>query len=201
MIPNVTFGSMHGFEGIGRKALNPEHNLEQLKNDAERPKDFPAYPNETIGRSQVKTRAGLPHKLELSGEDKEFLSELSSSMYGFHPMSNDFWVHSKKPAKGRTPNIIMGDGRLTPDMTRHDFVKTLVNDDTQAFQIAGRDKLGGHKLITVVKNTDTDTTTMYTCDSKQCYPLVIDGDVDIQKIASSITSNLDSIQGATICEK
>ena len=63
MIPNVTFGSMHGFEGIGRKALNPEHNLEQLKNDAERPKDFPAYPNETIGRSQVKTRAGLPHKL------------------------------------------------------------------------------------------------------------------------------------------
>ena len=195
MISSVSFGSMFNPERIS--AFNPEHDIEELKNDVERPKDFPAFPNETIGRSQVKTSQKLPHKLELSNEDKNFLSKLNSDMYGFHGTGNEFWVHSNKPTKGNMPNMIMGDGKLI-DKSRHDFIKELIDDKTQGFQIAGNDKLGGKKLITVVKNNETGTSTMYTCDSKQCYPRNLDSDVDIKKLASAITDNLVVVHGATV---
>lgn len=201
MVSNVSFSPMLNPQRISGGISNPEHNIEGVKNDAERPKDFPAYPNDLIGRSQVKTSQILPHKLELSNEDKDFLSKLSSDMYGFYGNTNDFWVHSKKPAQGCIPNMIMGDGELTNNMTRHDFVKGLVNNETQAFEIAGNDELGGNKLVTVVKNSETNTVTMYTCDSKQCYPKIFDGNVDIEKLASAITDDLIAIQGATVWKK
>lgn len=198
MVSNVSFGSMFNPERINGGVFNPEHDVECLKNDAEKPKDFPAFPNESVGRSQVKVAAKLPHKLELSSEDKNFLSKLSTNTYGFNENSNEFWVHSRKATQGRIPNLVMGDGKLVGNQTRHNFVKELVNNETQAFQIAGNDKLGGMKLVTVVKNTNSDTVTLYTCDSKQCCPMVLDGDIDIQKLASAITDNLDTIQGVTI---
>ena len=198
MISSISFGSMFNPEKIsGNGIFNPEHDIEELKNDVERPKDFPAFPDESIGRSQIKTSRKLPHKLELSGEDKDFLSKLSTDMYGFHGTGNKFWVHSKKPGKANVPNMIMGDGKLK-DKSRHDFIKELINDETQAFQIAGNDKFGGNKLITVVKNNETNTLTMYTCDSKQCYPMNLDSDVDIKKLASAITDNLVVVHGATV---
>lgn len=203
MASNISFGSMFNLERVSRNYLenlsNPEHNIEGLKNDAERPKDFPALPSNSIGRSQViKTDSELPHKLELSAEDKKLLSGLCSSMYGFHDNSNEFWVYKRKPMQGKIPNLVMGDGRLQDNMSRNDFAKELVHDGTQAFQIAGNDKYGGNKLITVVKNSKSNTMTMYTCDSKQCYPMTLDGDVDIKKLATSIADNLIRIQGVTV---
>lgn len=203
MTLNTSFGSMFNPERISRRNFenlsNPEHNIENLKNDAERPKDFPAFPNESIGRSQVaKTNYKLPHKLELSQEDKEFLSKLTSVKYGFHGNSNDFWFHSYKPTPDNIPNLSMGDGKLENNKTREDFVKELVDNETQAYQIAGIDKLGGNKLITVVQNNKTNTTTMYTCDSKQCYPLVFDGNIENKKLAESIVDMLNTVQGVTI---
>lgn len=198
---SISFGSMFNPERVSaNKAFNPEHNLEGFAyGDSERQKDFPAFPSEQIGRSQVKTGAKkpMPHKLELTNEDKEVLSKLTSSMYGFHGNSNDFWVHTKKPTQGQIPNLTMGDGTLK-DKTRHEFANELVNGETQAFQIAGNDDLGGHKLITVVKNNETNTTTMYTCDSKQCYPVTLDNNIDMEKLASVITDNLVEIQGITV---
>ena len=94
----------------------------------------------------------------------------------------------------------MGDGKLKDNMSRHDFVNSLINGETQAFQIAGKDTLGGNKLVTVVNNRETGKLTMYTCDSKECYPMVLDDNVDMKKLASSITSNLACIQGATVWE-
>lgn len=199
---SITFGSMFNPERISaNKALNPEYNLEGFAyGDSERPKDFPALPNEQLGRSQIKTGAKhpMPHKLELTNEDKEVLSKLTSSMYGFHGDSNDFWVHTKKPTQGQIPNLTMGDGKLTPGTTRNDFVNNLINSNTQAFQIAGNDELGDNILITVVKNNKTNTTTGYTCDSEQCYPMKLNGDIDMEKLASTITNSLLSIQGVTI---
>ena len=201
MVSNISFSSILNPERIHRSAFDPEYDIECLKNDAERSKDFPVFPDECIGRSQVRISTNSPHKLELTKEDKDILSKLSSSVYGFHGNSDDFWVHYTKPGKGRFPNVAMGDGRLTDGMTRHDFVNELVNKETQAFQIAGNDMLGGRKLITVVKNNDSNTMTMYTCDSKQCYPMVIDGNIDIQKVACAITDQLTTIQGATIWQE
>ncbi len=201
MISGVSFDSMFNPERIGgNNIFNPEHDIEELKNDAERPKDFPAFPNEQIGRSQVKSSRKLPHKLELSDEDKNFLSKLNSDTYGFYGTNNKFWVHSKKPGKANIPNMIMGDGKLK-DESRHDFIKDLINDEVQAFQIAGNDECGGNKLITVVKNNETDTFTMYTCDSKQCYPMNLDSNVDVKELASAITDNLLIVQGATVWKK
>ena len=199
---SISFGSMFNPERVSKnKAFNPEHNLEGFAyGDEERPKDFPALPSDSIGRSQIKTGAKrpMPHKLELTNEDKEVLSKLTSSMYGFHGNSNDFWVHTKKPMQGQIPNLTMGDGKLTTGTTRHDFVNNLINSNIQAFQIAGNDNLGGNKLITVVKNNETNTTTMYTCDSKQCYPVTLDNNIDMEKLASAITGNLVEIQGVTV---
>ena len=197
----ISFGSMFNPERVNsKKAFNPEHNLEGFAyGDSESPKDFPVFPNEQIGRNQVKTytKRPMPHKLELTNEDKEFLSKLTSSMYGFHDNSNNFWVHTKKPTQGQIPNLIMGDGKLI-DESRLEFANSLVDNKTQAFQIAGNDKLGGNKLITVVKNNETNITTMYTCDSKQCAPMTIDSDVDMEKLVSAITDNLVEIQGITV---
>lgn len=203
MNTNVSFGSMFNPERISRKSIeslsDPEYNIEGLRRDVEQSKYFPAFPSESLGRSQVqKTNVKNPHKLELSNEDEKFLSKLSSTEYGFHGSSNDFWFHSRKPNSGSIPNLIMGDGALQKDETRHDFIKKLVNSDTQAFQIAGIDKLGGNKLITVVRNSETGTLTMYTCDSKQCYPMVLDNNVDIANLAEAIADNLDKICGSTI---
>lgn len=199
---SISFGSMFNPEKVSKnKAFNPEHNLEGLAcGDSERPKDFPALPNGHLGRSQIKTGAKrpMPHKLELTNEDKGVLSKLTSSMYGFHGDSNDFWVHTKKPMQGQIPNLTMGDGKLISGTTRHDFVNNLINSNIQAFQIAGNDDLGGNKLITVIKNNETNTTTMYTCDSKQCYPVALDNNIDMEKLASAITDNLVEIQGITV---
>lgn len=201
----ISFGSLFNPERVPRKFEipdldNPEHDIEQLKNDAERPKDFPAFPNELIGRSQLtKTAPKRPYpvKVELTDEDKDFLSKLSSKQYGFHPNSNKFWFHGRKPAQGGAPNMIMGDGMLPKNTSRHDFIKGLVDDKAEAFQIAGKDKLGGNKLITVVKNNKTGEMTMYTCDSKTCYPVVVDGG-NTKALANAITNNLTEIQGATV---
>lgn len=198
---SISFGSMFNPERISvNKAFNPEHNIEGFSSgDAERPKDFPNYPSDSIGRSQVKIspKHPNPHKLELSDKDKEALSKLTSNMYGFHGESNEFWVHTKKPIQGYLPNVAMGDGKLSADMTRQDFAKQLINEKTVAFQIAGKDELDGNKLITVVKNNETGLTTMYTCDSKQCYPMTVDPNIDLEKLASVITDKLVSIQGVT----
>ena len=199
---SISFGSMFNPGRVSaNKPSNPERNLEGLAHgDSERPKDFPDFPSDSLGRSQVKTgeKHPMPHKLELTNEDKEVLSKLTSNMYGFHDNSNNFWVHTKKPTQGKIPNLTMGDGKIADGMTRNEFVGELINNKTQAFQVAGNDKLGGNKLITVVKNNETNTTTMYTCDSKQCYPMVLDGDVDMQKLMSTITDSLISIQGVTV---
>ena len=199
---SISFGSMFNPERVSiNKGFNPERNIEGFAHgDAESPKDFVDDPKDAIGRSQVKTGAKkpLPHKLELTNEDKEALSKLTSSMYGFHGNSNDFWVHTKKPAQGQIPNLTMGDGKIAEGATRQDFVNKLVDSNTQAFQIAGNDELGGNKLITVVKNNKTNTTTMYTCDSKQCYPVTLEGDIDMEKLVSAITDNLISILGVTV---
>ena len=198
---SISFGSMFNPERVSAsKAFNPEHNLEGFAyGDAERPKDFPAFPNDQIGRSQVKTgvKRPMPHKLELTNEDKEALSKLTSSMYGFHGNSNDFWVHTKKPMQGQIPNLTMGDGKLQEGTTRHEFVENLIDDKTKAFQIAGTDQYGGNKLITFVKNDEAGTITLYTCDSKECYPVVLEGEGNIPAFASAITDNLVSIQGVT----
>lgn len=205
MTLNTSFGSMFNPERISRRNFenlsNPEHDIERLKNDAERPKDFPAFPNESIGRSQVKTNSKFPHKLELSQEDKEFLSKLTSVRYGFHGGSNAFWYHSYEPTSDNIPNLTMGDGKLENNKTREDFVKELVDDESQAYQIAGSDKFGGYKLITVVQNSETNTATMYTCDSKQCYPIVFDGNIENKKLAESIVDMLNTIQGVTLWKK
>ena len=204
----ISFGSMFNPERVsGRYAElglnNPEYNIEGLKNDAERPKDFPVFQNESIGRSQVKTnnlKNLNPKKLELSDEDKVFISKLNSKMYGFHSNSNDFWVRSIKPVQAGVPNIILGDGKIVNGSSRQEFVKNLINDDTQAFQIAGQDIYGGNKLITVVNNNETGITTMYTCDSKECYPVAIDCK-DIKLLKSAIIDNLSAVQGATVWSK
>ena len=204
MTSNVSFSSLFNPERISRKNAeklsNPEYNIEGLRNDAERPKDFPVFPNDSIGRSQViiKQNQSDPHKLELTKDDRDFIFLLSSSTYGFHDNSNDFWVNTRERVNGRYNGSTMGDGKILDGKTRHDFAKGLVNNETQAFQIAGSDKLGGNKLITVVKNSETGKTTMYTCDSKECYQTVIDKPVNLEKIASAITDNLTSILGVTI---
>jgi len=195
MISSVSFGSMFNPERI--RGFNPEHDIEGLKKEVERPKDFYNLPNESIGRSQVIINQKFPHKLELSNSDKTFLSELNSDVYGFHGNSDRFWVHSKKATKGNIANISMGDGKLT-DKSRHEFIKDLINEKTQAFQIAGSDRLSGNKLITVVKNSETNTSTMYTCDSRQCYSINLDNNFDIEKLVSAITDHLTEIQGATV---
>ena len=107
----------------------------------------------------------------------------------------------KKLTEDNAVNMIMGDGKLTDDMSRNDFANSLINDETQAFQIMGEDKLGGMKLATVVKNSETGVVTMYTCDSKECYPMVIPGSVDLKKVASALTDNLTAIQGITVWEE
>ncbi len=202
---SVSFGSM----------FNPEYNIKSLAHgdsgdigdigdigdprDCGSPKDFPSLPDEPIGRSQVKIapKRPMPHKLKLSIEDMKALSKLTSKTYGFHNDSNDFWVHTKKPTQGKFPNLTMGDGKLI-DKSRHEFVNELVSENSQAFQVAGKDSIGGNKLITVVKNQETGKTTMYTCTSKECYPVEMDSDVDLEKLAAAITDNLSEIQGATI---
>lgn len=176
-----------------------EQNNEGLKNKATSQKDCINIPNELIGRSQViKINPKFPHELELSDKDNDFISELSSDMYGFIDSSNEFWVHSTKPTKDGTPKVIMGDGAIPNGSSRYDFVKELINDKTPAFQIAGNDIYDGNKLITVVKNSETGKMTMYTCDSKQCYPKIIDDDISIKKLTSAILENLIAVQGVTV---
>ncbi len=204
----ISFGSMFNPERVlgryGKLGLNnPEYNIEGLKNDAERPKDFPVYPNESIGRSQIKTNNSKhpqPKELELSDNDKDFVSKLSSDMYGFHPNGDRFWVHSIEPVQGGVMNICMGDGKIINGASRHEFAKNRIKDDTQAFQIAGKDIYGGNKLITVVNNNETGITTMYTCDSKECYPLAVECK-DIKLLASAIIDNLSAVQGVTVWKK
>lgn len=41
---------------------------------------------------------------------------------------------------------------------------------------------------------------MYTCSSKECYPMVLDNNTNIEKLAEKITDTPDPIQGATIWE-
>ena len=201
MVLGVSFGSIYNpVINNGKNVINPESNSERLKNNVKRQNSFPVFPNELIGRSQVNISQKIPHELELSDNDKSFLSELSSDMYGFHGDTDSFWVHSKKQTKDNTIQVTMGDGQLAGKSCQ-DFVKDIVNSDTQAFQIAGSDKYGGNKLVTVVRNAKTNTTTMYTCDSKQCYPMLIHNDVDMKNIASAITDNLTSILGATVWKR
>lgn len=199
---SVLFSSIFNPERVRKnKDFNPERNLEGFAcGDSERPKDFPTFPDEQVGRSQVKTGAKqpMPHKLELTKKDKKALSKLTSSMYGFHGDSNDFWVHTRKPTQGQIPNLTMGDGRITDDITRHEFVEKLIDDKTKAFQIAGVDRLGGNKLITFVKNDEADTITLYTCDSKECYPVALEGEGNVSAFASAISGNLVEIQGVTV---
>lgn len=94
----------------------------------------------------------------------------------------------------------MGDGVLLENVTRKDFIKTLVNNDSKAFQIAGTDKFSKNKIITVVQNSETNTTTMYTCDLEQCYKITLKNNIDKTKLTETIVSKLDTVYGATILE-
>lgn len=186
-----------GYYILARKTA--EQNIEKLKNNKESPKDFPTLSNEQTEKNQdVKTNAKNFHKLELSNEDKNFLSKLTSKVYGFHGDSNKYWVHTKKQTDGNTPKLIMGDGVLRENVTRKDFIKALVNSNSKAFQIAGTDKDSRHKIITVVQNSETNTTTMYTLDSEQCYKIALENNIDKTKLTETIVDKLGTIHGATI---
>lgn len=149
------------------------------------------------GTSQEKPQATA--KLEFSATDKAFLTKLSSTMYGFHKDSNRFWFHSRKPGDSR--KMIMGDGKLEDNVSRSDFVKNLVDSETQAIQIAGNDLSGEQKLITVVKNSKSNTTTIYTCDSKECSQTTDNPTNSLENITSAITDDLKSVIGATVWKK
>lgn len=198
MISNVSFGSMFNLKAVSEK-FDSEQNIENIGKNIEGTKISCDFPDETIGRSQVRRNLKIPHKLKLSNEDANFLTKLNSSSYGFHGKSNAYWVHSRK---ANSKQFIMGDGRISLGLTRHDFINGLVDEEIQAFQIAGYDaKDGENVLTTLVKNPETNKITMYICDSKGCSSVVLPSNIDFERAVAVITHKLSMIIGATAWKK
>jgi len=198
MVSNVSFASMFNLEAVSEKFAS-EQNIENIGKNIEGTKISCAFPDDVVGRSQVRRNLKIPHKLKLSSEDANFLAKLNSNSYGFHGKSNAYWVHSREAASKR---FIMGDGRISSGLTRHDFINGLVDEKIQAFQIAGNDaKDGENVLTTLVKNPETNKITMYICDSKGCASVALPSNIDFKRAVAGITDNLSVIIGATAWKK
>ncbi|HIS88073.1 TPA: hypothetical protein IAA87_01425 [Candidatus Avigastranaerophilus faecigallinarum] len=180
---------------------NPERNIEKLKygQEIEPSKLFSITPQALLGRSQVK----MPKRknpAEPNDEDKKLLSKLSMKKYGFYENSNEFWIHSNTKKEDGTHSFTLGDGKLQENITRADFIKGLVTEDVQGFNISGVKKDGSGKLsATFIHDKETGFVTIYSSDYDQeaacleCY-----GFEDFKTAINSLIDSLDTIIGATI---
>lgn len=193
MISNVSFGSMFNIEKARKSIENPENDIEGLKNEVEQAKHFPAFPQESLGRSQVKT----PVSVALNDEDKKLLSSLSSKKYSFND-DGSFWVHSKTKTADGNFKVAMGDGKIADGKTRQDIVKGLVGDDVQALNIAGT-KDRQNVMSTFIYDKTNGGITVYSSDLKEGQACLEFFGFDGFKAAiNNFADNLDTIQGATV---
>lgn len=222
MSSGISFGSMFNPEKVSRRhvegaLINPENNLERLnahqagralsdeefieqnleglRNREEPSRQFPVSPQDALGRSQIKT----PNSINLSDEDAALLKTLSFEKYGFFNDNGNFWVQSKKQKENGSFGFTLGDGILTQEMTKQDFVKNLVNNNVQAFNISGINKDGDKLNKTFILDKDTNNVTIYSSeypDGEACLELF--GFDDFKSAIDDTIDNLDTIYGATV---
>ena len=193
----ISFGSVFNTGGSiypKNMGLSSNNSKPNIKQPVEKYKSFSDLWNKIPNEKRVKMNGSAVKPLELSCEDEKFISRLNMSKYGFHKDSDRFWFHTTLKKAGALNQNMTGDGKIKEGLSRHDFINNLIDNKTRAFQIAGTDKYGENKLITV-----------YTCDSKGCRPEVTESNISAQNskstmhdFASKLLGDIEEVQGASV---
>lgn len=179
---------------------NPERNIENLKygQEVEPSKSFSITPQESLGRIHV-MMSNRTNSAEPNYEDKELLSKLNFKKYGFYENNNDFWVHSSTKKQNGSRSFALGDGRLQNGTNRADFVKGLINENVQGFNIVGTNNEGTKFSATLVYDKDTELVTIYSSDQNlDSACLEFFGFDDFKSAIYSTIDKLDTITGVTV---
>ena len=200
---NVAFTSLFHFDKIGRKHIeektdNPEYDLENLTQEHKHLKPFFFHPNEALGKSQIRQINQLK-PIEMSDEDLALLRSLNSDKYGFSPDGREFWVHSKKKKEDGTYSFITGDGKLQEGQDKKEFIKDIIGDDAQGFNVTGKGHDGDPVSMAIVYNKNTKETTLYSTkysDGEACLEYI--GEDGFREAILDSLKELKTIYGATV---
>ena len=203
-IGNMNFGMVDSAPlelFISKDFDNPEKNIEKLRygQEVEPSKSLMMTPQELLGRCQAEMQQYI-NPSTLNKQDKELLSKLNFKKYGFYKNSNDFWFHSSTKKEDGTSSFALGDGKIQNGLTHADFVKELINENVQGFNITGNKKDGsGRVSTTFIHDKETGAVTIYSSDYNQdeacleCY-----GYEDFNIAINSLIDSLDLISGVTV---